>query len=201
MRCLITQLLLSSLALLGPAALAATTEYTVQIQNARGGRLLVEQDSQGRITTEFSYRNNGRGPDMREALQVNPQGEVMSYTVQGTSTFGAAIHAGLEVWYRNKHLIGVEFAHNDLISQCYSAIESTFAESPPSLFPDYRTSDYAIQSFHSYITHYQNENLTPFVHDGKPMVEFSFAYPLGKVELPISMFQQWGYGTLTNDAE
>jgi hypothetical protein len=91
MRCLITRLLLSSLALLGPAALAATTEYTVQIQNARGGRLLVEQDSQGRITTDFSYRNNGRGPDMREALQVNPQGEVMSYTVQGTSTFGAAI--------------------------------------------------------------------------------------------------------------
>ena len=116
-------------------------------------------------------------------------------------TFGAAIHAGLEVWYRNKHLIGVEFAHNDLISQCYSAIESTFASSPPSLFPDYRTSDYAIQSFHSYITHYQNENLTPFVHDGKPMVEFSFAYPLGKVELPIGMFKQWGYGTLTNDAE
>ena len=57
----------------------------------RGGRLLVGQDSQGRITTDFSYRNNGRGPDMREALQVNPQGEVMSYTVQGTSTFGAAI--------------------------------------------------------------------------------------------------------------
>ena len=135
-------------------------------------------------------------------------------------TFGAAIHAGLEVWYRNKHKINTvvhdaitlaeghrEGLHNftltseALLSRCYSAIESTFASSPPSLFPDYRTSDYAIQSFHSYITHYQNENLTPFVHDGKPMVEFSFAYPLGKVELPISMFQQWGYGTLTNSAE
>lgn len=135
-------------------------------------------------------------------------------------TFGAAIHAGLEVWYRNKDKIG-QLVHSDLVpalfgvenaevqeltkdsllTRCYSAIESTFAESPPSLFPDYRTSDYAIQSFHSYITHYQNEVMTPYVHEGKPMVEFSFAYPLGKVELPTSMFTEWGFGTLTNNQE
>lgn len=116
-------------------------------------------------------------------------------------TFGAAIHAGLEVWYRNKQTIGIDTTREDLLSRCYSAIESTFASSPPSLFPDYRTSDYAIQSFHSYITHYQNEILTPFIHEGKPLVEFSFAYPLGKVELPIEMFNSWGVGTLTNDIE
>ena len=133
-------------------------------------------------------------------------------------TFGAAIHAGLEVWYRNKDKIGQHvnalleinpyenpsdfiLTREALLSRCYSAIESTFASSPPSLFPDYRTSDYAIQSFHSYITHYQNEILTPFVHEGKPLVEFSFAYPLGKVELPIEMFNSWGVGTLTNDIE
>lgn len=134
-------------------------------------------------------------------------------------TFGAAIHAGLEVWYRNKSKLNklgyantfelfdpnddridvpVELTQPLLLTRCYSAIESTFAESPPSLFPDYRTSDYAIQSFHSYITHYQNEVMTPYVHEGKPMVEFSFAYPLGQVELPISIFEQWGFGTLTN---
>lgn len=121
-------------------------------------------------------------------------------------TFGAAIHAGLEVWYRNKHQLtsgseAIEADRQALLTRCYSAIESTFASSPPSLFPDYRTSDYAIQSFHSYITHYQNEILTPFVHEGKPLVEFSFAYPLGKVELPIGMFNQWGYGILTNEAD
>jgi hypothetical protein len=125
-------------------------------------------------------------------------------------TFGAAIHAGLEVWYRNKDKIGqvvpdddtgsvVNMTKENLLTICYSAIESTFAESPPSLFPDYRTSDYAIQSFHSYITHYKDETLTPYVHEGKPLVEFSFAYPLGQVELPISMFKAWGYGMLTND--
>lgn len=135
-------------------------------------------------------------------------------------TFGAAIHAGLEVWYRNKDKIGASvwpdltraqlgqseadvrtLTRELLLTRCYSAIESTFASSPPSLFPDYRTSDYAIQSFHSYITHYQNEILTPFIHEGKPLVEFSFAYPLGKVELPTRMFELWGLGTLTNDAE
>jgi len=113
-------------------------------------------------------------------------------------TFGAAIHAGLEIWYRNKHLIGLSTNREDLLSRCYSAIEATFAESPPSLFPDYRTSDYAIQSFYSYIVHYQNEILTPVVHNDKPLVEFSFAYPLGKVELPTSMFAAWGWGVLTD---
>jgi hypothetical protein len=117
-------------------------------------------------------------------------------------TFGAAIHAGLEIWYRNKHLIGVETTCEDLLSRCYSAIESTFAESPPSTFsPDYRTSDYAIQSFHSYINHYKDEILTPFTHQDKPLVEFSFSFPLGKSELPINVFRDWGYGTLTNDKE
>ncbi len=150
-------------------------------------------------------------------------------------TFGAAIHAGLEIWYRNKHKIGQNvfdiiktedsslvmsmlqppaapsfdfsaraehhlLTREALLSRCYSAIESTFAESPPSHFsPDYRTSDYAIQSFHSYITHYQNEILTPFTYQDKPLVEFSFSFPLGKSELPIGIFGSWGLGTLTND--
>jgi PD-(D/E)XK nuclease superfamily len=111
-------------------------------------------------------------------------------------TFGAAIHAGLEIWYRNKHLED----QSTLLSRCYSAIESTFAESPPSHFStDYRTSDYAIQSFHSYITHYKDEILTPFTYQDKPLVEFSFSFPLGKSELPIGIFGAWGLGTLTND--
>jgi len=128
-------------------------------------------------------------------------------------TFGAAIHAGLEVWYRNKDKVGQSIpipaeqetyevlTREALLTRCYSAIESTFTESPPSLFPDYRTSDYAVQSFHSYINHYKDEVLTPYVHEGKPLVEFSFAYPLGKTELPTSVFKSWGYGTLTNDSE
>lgn len=128
-------------------------------------------------------------------------------------TFGAAIHAGLEVWYRNKDKIGTQIpipaeqetyetlTQEALLTRCYSAIESTFTESPPSLFPDYRTSDYAVQSFHSYINHYKDEVLSPYIHEGKPLVEFSFAYPLGQTELPTSIFKSWGYGTLTNNAE
>jgi hypothetical protein len=124
-------------------------------------------------------------------------------------TFGAAIHAGLEIWYRNKHKIGTFDAACEpnlttevLLSRCYSAIESTFAESPPSHFsPDYRTSDYAIQSFHSYITHYKDEILTPFTYQDKPLVEFSFSFPLGKSELPTSIFRAWDYGKLTDSEE
>lgn len=122
-------------------------------------------------------------------------------------TFGAAIHSGLEIWYRNKHKVGTfEDAAGELLtseallSRCYSAIESTFAESPPSHFsPDYRTSDYAIQSFYSYITHYRDEILTPFTYQDKPLVEFSFSFPLGQSSLPTTIFEAWGFGTLTND--
>lgn len=146
------------------------------------------------------------------------------YSRQGGSrsalTFGAAIHAGLEVWYRNKTKINkvvhqdsltelteptdgehIILTNEELLSRCYSAIEHTFTISPPSLFPDYRTSDYAIQSFYSYITHYKDELLTPYIHEGKPLVEFSFSYPLGQVELPSDIFLQWGFGVLTNDSQ
>lgn len=130
--------------------------------------------------------------------------------------FGAAIHAGLEVWYRNKAKIGTvcdltsdtmpleacsEMTQETLLQRCYLAIEATFAEYPIGFINDYRTPDFAIQSFHAYLTHYSGEVVVPVIHEGKPLVEFSFSYPLGKIEIPISLFKAWGFGTLTNDAE
>lgn len=132
--------------------------------------------------------------------------------------FGAAIHAGLEVWYRNKEQIGKLISSNGsddsnsntsgvfltqetLLQRCYLAIESTFAEYPIGFINDYRTPEFAIQSFHAYLTHYSGEVVTPVIHQDRPLVEFSFSYPLGKIEIPTSVFEQWGYGTLTNDEQ
>jgi len=134
--------------------------------------------------------------------------------------FGAAMHAALEIWYRNKEKIGqcvaddlTEIISVDsvadftmltkeaLLQRCYLAIESTFAEYPIGFINDYRTPEYCIQSFAEYLTHYQSEVVVPVTHQQKPLVEFSFSYPLGKIELPMSVFQEWGYGKLSNNAE
>jgi len=134
--------------------------------------------------------------------------------------FGAAMHAALEIWYRNKEKIGqavfpgttdlVDFqsgtstydklTREALLQRCYLAIESTFAEYPIGFINDYRTPEYCIQSFAEYLTHYQSEVVIPVTHQQKPLVEFSFSYPLGKIQLPSSVFKTWGYGKLSNDA-
>lgn len=123
--------------------------------------------------------------------------------------FGAAMHAALEIWYRNKEKIGhpeqnqydmIEVLTREaLLQKCYLAIESTFAEYPIGFINDYRTPEYCIQSFAEYLTHYQSEVVVPVTHQQKPLVEFSFSYPLGKIELPTQIFKDWGYGKLTND--
>lgn len=123
--------------------------------------------------------------------------------------FGAAMHAALEIWYRNKEKIGhpeqnqydmIEVLTREaLLQRCYLAIESTFAEYPIGFINDYRTPEYCIQSFAEYLTHYQSEVVVPVTHQQKPLVEFSFSYPLGKIELPTQTFKDWGYGKLTND--
>ena len=133
--------------------------------------------------------------------------------------FGAAMHAALEIWYRNKEnigkivisetlqptnpVVGVAceiLTRETLLQRCYLAIETTFAEYPIGFINDYRTPEYCINSFCAYLQHYSGEVLTPFTHQSKPLVEFSFSYPLGQIEIPTSVFQKWGYGKLSNDA-
>jgi hypothetical protein len=45
----------------------------------------------GRIVVDYSYRNNGRGPDLREEFTLAADGTPSSYRATGTSTFGAPI--------------------------------------------------------------------------------------------------------------
>jgi hypothetical protein len=45
----------------------------------------------GLVTVDFSYRDNGRGPDLKEELELAPDGTLLRYLGKGTSTFGAPI--------------------------------------------------------------------------------------------------------------
>jgi hypothetical protein len=88
--------LLSAAALLwicaGPVAAAepATREFVVLIQDQRAGHLKVTRGDNGQVDTDFSYRDNGRGPDLRERFTLDAQGLPVAYERTGTSTFGGA---------------------------------------------------------------------------------------------------------------
>jgi hypothetical protein len=80
---------------LGSAAAAGQAQvserFTVRTQGQVAGTMLKTADGQGRIAVDFSFRDNGRGPDMKEEFTVDAQGAPVSYRVDGTSTFGGPI--------------------------------------------------------------------------------------------------------------
>jgi imidazolonepropionase-like amidohydrolase len=79
--------------LLTAAASAApsTTRYEVVILGKSSGHQVTRVDAKGAVTTEFTYRTNGRGPDLAEEITLGPDGVPASYRVTGKSTFGAAV--------------------------------------------------------------------------------------------------------------
>jgi hypothetical protein len=80
------------LACLAPATAATQThDYSVVIQQQIAGHVTVTVEDDGRVAVDQSYRNNGRGPDIRERYRLDAQGAPVAYEVQGRSTFGAEI--------------------------------------------------------------------------------------------------------------
>jgi len=78
--------------LVSTAALAdTTTRYTVLFQDRPGGSQVTTVRADGRIDVDMSYRNNGRGPDIKEHSKFTPDGTLVSMQVTGKSTFGAPI--------------------------------------------------------------------------------------------------------------
>jgi hypothetical protein len=73
-----------------PAARAGTTlDYAVlHFGRQSGTQKTVIQDS-GQIRVSYSYRNNGRGPDIEERITLAPDGTFSSYRQTGRTTFGA----------------------------------------------------------------------------------------------------------------
>ena len=68
-----------------------THQYTISFFGKLSGRMIVNVLPNGRITTDFSYRDNGRGPDIFEEISVDANGQFESFNASGKSTFGAPI--------------------------------------------------------------------------------------------------------------
>jgi hypothetical protein len=53
--------------------------------------LVAQVDGAGSVTVDFSYRDNGRGPDLKESFTPDASGTPTLYQGQGTATFGNPI--------------------------------------------------------------------------------------------------------------
>ncbi|MEY2880341.1 MAG: hypothetical protein RLZZ15_2721, partial [Verrucomicrobiota bacterium] len=81
-------LLLLATARVLPAA--EPVRHTILFQNVPSGEQSVTE-SDGVAKVVYSYRDNGRGPDLNEEIRVGPDGAMLGYNVTGKSTFGAPV--------------------------------------------------------------------------------------------------------------
>ncbi len=75
-----------------PAALADTTlDYDVLHFGKKSGAQTVVLRDDGRMHVTYSYRDNGRGPDIEEDIALLPDGTFGRYRQTGTTTYGAVL--------------------------------------------------------------------------------------------------------------
>ncbi len=91
-RCLLRWIaapLLAALPLLASAA--SEHRYSILFSGHVGGEQLTRIGDDGLVSSRFSYRENGRGPDYEERLRLAADGTLASFEISGTSTFGSKV--------------------------------------------------------------------------------------------------------------
>lgn len=77
--------------ILARPALAQTREYRVVTQNRDIGHLKLDRQGQT-IAVDFDYKQNGRGPTIKEVVTLDQDGAPVSWTITGRTTFGNAVN-------------------------------------------------------------------------------------------------------------
>ena len=79
--------------LLAPSVLAAeTVKYVALVDGGKqAGQQTVVHGDDGTTRVDFIFKNNGRGPELKEEYTLNPDGTYRTYRVTGQSTFGAKV--------------------------------------------------------------------------------------------------------------
>jgi Amidohydrolase family len=108
-------------------AAAQTTTHTITAQSKVAGKQTVKSLGGGKYAVEYSYRDNGRGPDVFEEIEVASDGAMNVLNIKGKSTFGAPIAetysrtAGAAKWKSSAD----EGTANNVKSALYIPIESS----------------------------------------------------------------------------
>jgi hypothetical protein len=75
-----------------PAWSAEVQRWVVLVDNGKkAGQQVTTRGDDGVVRSEFIFKDNGRGPEMKEEFQLAPDGTFARYHVSGTSTFGARV--------------------------------------------------------------------------------------------------------------
>lgn len=75
-----------------PALAGETVRYTAFAgDGARAGHQIVEHGDDGVTRVDFIFKDNGRGPELKEEYTLAADGTFARYRVQGASTFGAPV--------------------------------------------------------------------------------------------------------------
>jgi hypothetical protein len=90
-------LALAVTASVSPPSPADTLRYLVFFQGKLSGHQVVVRGSDGVTRVDFEYKDNGRGPELKEEFSLAPDGTYRAYHVRGTSTFGAKVDERFEV--------------------------------------------------------------------------------------------------------
>ena len=115
------------------AADAKTTQsftHTITIQDKTAGKQVVRVFADGIIKTEYSYRDNGRGPDLFENIALDAKGQFASFSVTGKSTFGAPVaetftrKGGRAAWTSNADTGEADRADSALYVPVESSLEA-----------------------------------------------------------------------------
>jgi hypothetical protein len=79
------------------SAQAATEyRYTMLFSGRANGEHVTRIADDGTIATDFSYRDNGRGPDYKEKLTLAGDGTLRRFAITGKSTFGSLVDERFE---------------------------------------------------------------------------------------------------------
>ena len=80
-------LLLAATMLSASPALAEIHEYRVLSGGNDVGHLKADVEAQ-RVTIDYDYKNNGRGPTIAETIALDADGYPVRWDIEGATTFG-----------------------------------------------------------------------------------------------------------------
>ena len=84
--------LVLALALAAPLHAGQTLRYVALVDGGKqAGRQTVVEGDDGVTRVDFIFKDNGRGPELKEEYTLNPDGTFRTYRVTGSSTFGAPV--------------------------------------------------------------------------------------------------------------
>lgn len=88
----LTLALCLGMGLAGDAFAAQVTRHVVLVSGGKqAGHQVVTRGDDGTVDVEFVFKDNGRGPELRERYALAADGTYRDYRVQGATTFGAPV--------------------------------------------------------------------------------------------------------------